>query len=239
MTLNQILKRIKLIALSHRQVRSYKRGFATDFFTDQKTKYPAVLLQDNGGSISISGGATSISFRMFILDLVHVSQNAKDNEEDVLSDTLSIAMDLIAQMNANDYSDWRISVDNSIELIKENDNDLNAGVVVDFTIRTPFTQNICAVPSDLEIEINPDVMSDKLVYYMVYDATGAEGTTLTVDHIPAVIGKKLLIVTRSSFALTPVSNLPDSTQYTWDNETFELSNQLNTGERILFVYRNY
>lgn len=235
MTLNSIVRRIQTIALAHNQVRSWKYGLATDFFTDHTTKYPAVCLQDNGGVISTSRHQATINFRMFILDLPHVAHETKDNELDVLSDTLSIALDLIAQINNGNYTDWKLDGDDSVQFVVENEGDMNAGVVVDLAISFVYTQNVCAVPSDLEI-ITPEEMADKLVYDEVYIATGDEGTTLT---IPVLAGKKLLYVGRGNSPIYRVSNLPDSEQYTWDDTDMVLGAPTNFEERFLILYRNY
>lgn len=150
MTLNQIVKRIETLALGHKQVRTFRKGFVTDFFTDKTTAYPAICLQDVNGGISLSGHSSSLSYRMFIADLVHVSADTKTNEQDVQSDMFSIAMDLFAQMNNPNYDDWKISDDNPVVLFAENENDLQAGCIIDFTVRFPYVQNVCQVPTEIE-----------------------------------------------------------------------------------------
>lgn len=147
MTFNQIIRRIRTIAQSHQQVKTFGRGLVTDFLADKNTLYPAVFLQNAGGKISLSGHASTINFRMFIVDLVHVSDETYDNETDVHSDTISIAMDILAQMNRSEYDDWALSTDNNLQLLVESDNDLFAGVYVDFSLRFKYDQNTCAVPT--------------------------------------------------------------------------------------------
>jgi hypothetical protein len=235
MTLNQVNRRIKQIALAHKQVRNFYRGLVQDFLVDHTTQYCSVFLQDIGGTVSFSQKATLLNYRMWVLDLVHVSEDSKENEQDVLSDTLSIIMDLAAQMNAGLYNDWKISLDNNIQQQVEDDNDMVAGWYIDFTVSVMFTQNICAVPSDLVIE-TPTDMPDKLVYDLEYFATGDEGTDLT---IPTLAGQKLLFVGREGVVIHKVSNLPDSLQFTWDNTTIKFGIPTNPGERYLFLYRNY
>lgn len=150
MTLNSIIRRIRQIAEAHKQVRRFKTGLAADFFADHTAKYPACCLQYTAASIA--DGALTINFRMFLVDLVHVADETKANEDDVLSDTLQVLMDLYAEMNNNNYSDWRISTSGTMEAIIEGGEDMYAGWFLDFTIRTPFTQNICAVPTEDIVE---------------------------------------------------------------------------------------
>lgn len=149
MTLNQVIKRIESLSLGHKQVRTFKKGLVSDFLADKTTKYPAVFLQDFGGTISLTGHATTLNYKLFIIDLVHVSEDTKDNEQDVHSDMVSVAMDLLAQMNNSLYDDWRISPDNNLQLVVETDGDMYAGVVIDFSVRIMYEQNICVIPTDI------------------------------------------------------------------------------------------
>jgi phage gp37-like protein len=147
MTYNQIIRRIRTIATEHLQVKTFARGLITDFLNDKATNYPAVFLQSNGGKISTSGHQSTVNFRMFIIDMVHVSEDAKENELDVHSDMISIAMDIIAQMNNGVYNDWKISTDNGFQLLVEEKEDMYAGIYIDFSISFLYSQNVCAVPT--------------------------------------------------------------------------------------------
>jgi hypothetical protein len=235
MTLLQVLKRIESLATGHKQVRTFRKGLLGDLFADQTAKYPAVCLQDLGGVISLEGHATTINYRLFVADLVHVSQDTKTNEEDVISDMASIIMDLLAQMNNGSYDDWRISADNTLSFFVESENDLHAGCSVDFSVRIMYEQNICQVPTDIT-EYIPTDNEMKYLYDEKYVATGSEGTTLS---IPAVVGKKVVFVTRENEVLYPVSNLPDAAEYVWNNTQFQLGAATNPGDRFLILYRNY
>lgn len=235
MTLNQVIKRIELLALGHKQIRSFKKGLVSDFFADKTSLYPAVCLQDLGGNISLTGHATTLNFRMFILDLVHVSQDTKINETEVLSDTVSIAMDLLAQMNNGNYDDWKISADNSLQLVVEAENDMPAGCVIDFTVAIIYEQNICQIPTDIT-DFTPTDNDMKFVYDEKYVATGGEGLTLSV---PAIVGKKVLFITRESAPIYKVSNSPTSSEYTWNDTVIGLGAATTPNERFLILYRNY
>lgn len=243
MTLNQILRRLKTIALAHNQIRRFKTGLVGDLFADHTAKYMACCLQYTGGLLAITGGAVGINFRMFVLDLVHVSQDTKENEDDVLSDTLSVIMDLVTQINNGNYNDWKITLDSNFTAVVEHENDMCAGWYIDFTIRTPFTQNVCQIPSDLVIDPNPGDMADKLVYDLKYIATGIEGNSLptdgTIPQLAILNGKKLLFITREMSPIYKTSSNPDPAEYVWDNVDVLLGTITNPGERFLFLYRNY
>lgn len=236
MTLNQIVARIEKLALGHKQIRTFSKGLVTDFFADKTTKYPAVCLQDNNGSISLSGHASTLNYRMFIADLIHVSADTKTNEQDVQSDMVSIAMDLLAQMNNGNYDDWKISADNNLSLFTENENDLQAGCIIDFTVSFMYTQNICQIPTDITDYIPTD-NDMKFVYDIKYISTGSEGNTLS---IPEIVGKKVLFITRESSPLYKVSNSPNGSEYIWNDTVITLGAAVaNPGERYLILYRNY
>lgn len=235
MTINQVIKRIRQLSLGHRQVRTFKKGLVSDFLVDKTTKYPAVFLQDLGGSISLTGHATTLNYKLLIVDLVHVSADAKDNEQDVHSDMVSIAMDLLAQMNSGHFGDWRVSSDNSLQLIVEDDGDMFAGVAVDFSIRIMYEQNICQIPTDI-LDYTPTDDSMKYIYDTAYTATGTEGSTLS---IPEIVGKKILFITRGSSIIYKVSSAPSSSEYVWNDTVISLGAATNPNERFLILYRNY
>jgi hypothetical protein len=235
MTLNQVIARIKSLALGHKQVRNFYQGLVTDFLTDKTTRYPSVFLQDISGSISLSGHATTLTYRMFLLDLVHVSEDSKQNEQDVQSDMVSIAMDLLAQMNNNQFTDWRISPDNNLQLLVEQDNDLIAGCYVDFSVRIMYSQNLCQIPTDIT-GYSPTDTEMKYIYDTSYVATGTEGNVLT---IPELVGKKIILITRGNSIIYKVSSSPLSAEFTWDDTVITLGTSTNPNERFLILYRNY
>lgn len=150
MTLNQIIKRVREISLSHAQVKTFQFAKPTDFLNEETLQYAAIFLQDNGGVFDSASKIATFNFRMFALDLVNVSEETKENELDVLSDMVSICMDILSLLNSPDYyGEWRISSSNNFELVIEKFNDMCAGVVADFTISTIFNLDRCAVPLNL------------------------------------------------------------------------------------------
>lgn len=242
MTYNQVIKRIKTICLAHKQVRSFYRGFAQDFLSDKTRKYPAIFMEDSGGLVSTDGHSATFKFRLSFWDLVNVSEDAKTNEQDVDSDMVSICLDVIAQMNYPGWQDWKISSENPIEMvISENNDDEYGGCTVDFSASVMYTQNVCAVPSDFLYGIDgtvadPGSPADRNVYDLVYVATGTEGTTLT---IPALQGKRILLITYESSPIYKVSNNPDQAEYHFDGTTITVGVQIAAAARFLILYRNY
>jgi len=245
MTLNNVIDRIELICTSHHMIRTFDKGLPGDAMVDHTTKYAYAYLEDNGGSVSISGsGLATLSYRLKLMDLVNVSEDTKTNEQDVQSDMFSVMLDIVAQMSSSIYDDWKISTSNNVQLFVEEDNDMVAGVYLDFSVTIMFKQNLCEIPSDLVLVSGPggSVMGTpqdfKLVYDYVYTSTGTEGSTLT----PATLaGKKILFASRENMQIIKVSNLPNSSEFTWDGTDIVLGAPVNEipGERFFFLYRNY
>jgi hypothetical protein len=147
MTLNQIIERIKGIAEAHGQINSFGANSVLTEFLTSDIKYATCFLQFMSGSIATSNHALTITFRMFLLDVVNRSEETLGNEQDIQSDMISVAEDLVAKMNRSEYQDWALSPVNSINLLSDYEKDFLAGCYVDFSIRTPFTQNICQIPA--------------------------------------------------------------------------------------------
>ncbi|MGN6416123.1 MAG: hypothetical protein ACTHMC_01435 [Pseudobacter sp.] len=232
MTLNQVIARIRSIILAHKQMRSFKFGPPSDALTDHTTKYPCALLQDTSGVLDIGGRVDTYGFRLFLLDLANVSEDAKLNELDVQSDMRSVAKDLLAEFNHQSFQDWKVSQSNATVLLREELDDLTAGIYFDLTFSTLWEPDACAVPTDSPIQTE----DMKLVYDEKYVASGAEGKNLT---IPAILGKKLLLVTRENQPIYKVSVNPDALEYTWDGTVIGLAVPVVAGERFLILYRNY
>lgn len=235
MTINHIIKRIQTITLAHRQVRTFATRSTANADSDHTTRYPVANLFDNAGAVNISGNSLELTYKLQLLDLVHVSQGTKNNEQDVISDMVSVALDIIAELKNPNYSDWRIDAAGAINFVVDTNGDMAAGCEVDFTVSTMYMQNRCQVPTDtIDFETTDNV--EKMVYDKTYIATGNEGSTIT---LPELLGKKILFITREFGPIYKVSNDPDSSQYTWDDTDIVTGSEIGTGERFLILYRNY
>lgn len=236
MTLNSVIRRIRTIAEDHKQIRSFFYNVnIVEWLNEKKIDYPAVFLQSATGTISPDQHATTIAFKMFFVDLVNVSEATKGNETDVESDMLSVAQDIVAQLN-HPGNGWYPNGDYQFEIHTEGDNDMYAGVVLDFSLRIVFTQNICQVPTTFADYDETPTDEDMNVYDLEYVATGAEGTALT---IAALAGKKIIFISRENGVLYKVSNNPDTAEYTWDGTTITFGLAVPVGARFLILYRNY
>lgn len=147
MTLNQVVKRIKTIALAHLQIKRCEYGEVEDILTDKKDQYALLWFTDNGAAIYNAGKTSTFNFRFFFLDLVNVASDTEDNQLDVQSDMFSVAEDIFAKINNSTYTDWRIDGISPGQILFDTENDVVSGVVFDVAISTIYTQDICAIPS--------------------------------------------------------------------------------------------
>lgn len=147
LTLNQIVRRIKTIALNHKQIKNFYFGSVTDFLTDKTTRYASAFLQDQPGVIDPVGKTVTFSFKMYFLDLEHVSEGTGANTLDVQSDMLQVATDLVAEIDFHGFDDWLISVAPNFVLVREEFDGFVAGTAIDLTIQVPYNKDICAVPN--------------------------------------------------------------------------------------------
>lgn len=146
LTLNQIVRRIKTIALAQAQVRNFYYGSVTDFLTDKTTRYASCFLQDLPGNFDVVGKIVTFNFRMFLLDLENVSEDTQKNTLDCQSDMAQICTDLLAEFDFSDYMDWRIGATSNFNLVREELDDIVAGCTVDISVQIPYNKDTCAIP---------------------------------------------------------------------------------------------
>jgi len=151
MTLNQVIKRIELLALSHKQINTFFIG-EVDEFLQEDVKYPALFCEIKPGKISKAEKQTTFNFTFYLLDLLAVSSNAMANEWEIKSDMTSIAEDMLAMMDSNDYSDtWTISTTSSLEFHDFKLHDLCSGVSLPVSVSVRFFSDRCQVPTSIEL----------------------------------------------------------------------------------------
>lgn len=153
MTLNQVIKRIETLALSHKQLNSFFFGDVVNFLTSKGVDYPACFVDMSSAGISKQDRQTTFNLRFWLCDLVNVSENAKDNELEVQSDLTSTAEDIIAMLNFTGYdATWDISETSPAQYYTEKFEDLVAALSFDVSISVRFRSDRCQVPSTLTFE---------------------------------------------------------------------------------------
>ena len=143
MTLNQVIKQIEDIGNAHQQIKTVFYGSAFDLLSKgSDVQYPVMLFDLSNASIS--GKVLSLSFSFFFMDRMLPEET---NYNDVLSDQLLTAQDIIAQLDYNDF-DFTLQESATLNSFMENTPDLLAGWQTDVTLDLPYIYNRCEVPSD-------------------------------------------------------------------------------------------
>lgn len=178
LTLNQIIARLRSLALSHKQVSSFYFGDPWEFDTNGEVSYVACFVEQLPGTLDRLEHLQRFNFRVYFLNLVTVSTDTEGNETEVLSDMSSVAADFLAMVMSFDYQyDWTITPSNNFTSVTEVLGDMAAGVFVDIGISTDFLADRCQVPSeDVTFEEDFDMARTRL---FSYTGTGLEGSSFT------------------------------------------------------------
>lgn len=144
-TLNQVVQTIEGLGEAHQQIKTVFFGNLVDFLSKGSDNvYPAMFFDLTGSSIS--GTTLTLNFGLYFMDRMLAEQS---NETEVLSDQLSIAQDIVAQLKFN-YFDFEIQDSVNMTFFTEDTPDLLAGVKADISLDLPFTADRCQVPSDYQ-----------------------------------------------------------------------------------------
>lgn len=241
MTLNQIIKRLQTLALSHKQINNFYYGDAVNYLFDNEVNYPACIVEHSGSVISKTNKQIQYGFKIYFVDLINLGQATNTNRNDVLSDMVSVAMDFTAMLNYTGYQDdWTINSDYNLQFYTESQDDMVGGVSIDVVIGSDYDVNRCQVPSStVTFETGSDM---KILQLYKYLATGGE----TATGNTGLTGKTIMLVTREFMTLKPSLSAPlsDEVRFTTslgnisDNGIFTFGNQLQTNELIQILWRN-
>lgn len=209
LTLNQVIKRVESLALSHAQIKWFYFGDPYEFDTNGEVIYPACFLEwIPPGVLDRTEHLQRFNFRIYLLSLVGVSTATEENETEVLSDMSSIAADILAMLMNSEYQyDWVISPSNNLSPLTESLGDMVAGVFVDVGISVDFFADRCQVPSDdITFETEFDMPRTRIY---TYEGTGLEGSSFAVSTIN---GKHVLAAWRAGFYKRVIATVPDDSE---------------------------
>lgn len=236
LTLNQVIKRLETLALSHRQINHFFIGDIDEFLDDADVVYPALFCEIKPSRNSRTERLTTFNFRFYFLDLVGVSSESLRNEWEVKSDMTSVALDYLAMLMYTGYQDeWDIATEASMEFRDYQLHDLASGVSIDVGVSVRFAADRCQVPADnVEFE---NSNNDMLVQNYVYVGTGAENDTLTVGTLA---NKKILLLLKGDKTLVPTTGTPTPNEYSYtaSTGTFLFGNDIEQDQVIQILWRN-
>jgi len=207
LTLNQIITRIGTLALAHKQIRSFYRGAPTDFDIQGGAGdniYPACFCEKLPGVTNRSEHQHTYNFRLYFYDLINVAEGSQENEQDVLSDMDSVALDFLAMLMSSVYQDdYEVVGTSSEESAVMKLNDLVGGSIHEIGIKVGFLADSCQVPADdVVFNENFDMARTRI---LTYTGTGSEGSSFTVTDLA---DKTVLAVYRAGSYKRAIVTLP-------------------------------
>lgn len=143
MTLNQVMDRVRIIAQNHSMVNYYYFGDPSEFLSQNEIpRHTSVLSALSSAKfLGDRESQTEIQLTISILDWT-----SGDNVEDIWSDTLQIAHDILASLKDEIANDFLVNDDISLEPFSERMQDRLAGWTMTVGIQFDTPLNTCAIP---------------------------------------------------------------------------------------------
>ena len=207
LTLNQVVNRIRTLALSHLQINDFYFGEIPEFLANGDISYAACFLEQLPGSIDRTEKLQTFNFRVYLLDRVLVAEDTEGNEQEVLSDMSSVAADFMAMLMYSEYEDdWMIEEVAATAPVTEAINDMVAGVYMDIGVKVDFMADRCQVPAtSVTFEEDFDMARTKI---LTYTGTGSEGASFSVTGLS---GKTVLAAYRAGDYKRIITTVPTDT----------------------------
>lgn len=208
LTLNQVVARLRTLALSHLQVNSFYFGRVPEFDANGDIDYPGCFVEQLPGQISRTDHQHRLVFRIHFLDMVHVAEETEGNETEVLSDMNEVARDFLSMLMYSDYEDdWSIDPVSGQDFVEESLGDQVAGCYIDVAILIDFLADRCQVPStDVTFETDFEMARTRI---LTYTGTGSEGDSFTVTDLS---GKNVLSAYRAGSYKRIITTTPTDTE---------------------------
>lgn len=140
-TYNQVITGLEQIATNHRQINTFGFGDIWEIATSGDIIYPLMWADGEGVSVDIEAKTETYNFSILFMDVV---KNGEINENEVLSDQLSIAKDVLAQLKHPNYP-WTVS-GGGLEDFTERFTDSVSGWRLSVSLILPFTSDRCVMP---------------------------------------------------------------------------------------------
>lgn len=225
LTLNQIIKRFRSLALSHHQLKGfYFLGAREAIDLNPDADFGVCIVQQLPGEINRTEKLSTFRFRVYFLDKTGVSEETNENEQDVVSDMSQVAEDFLSLLYASDYQfDWDITTVNEATPHVEFIENWLAGCSVALGVSVPYLADRCSIPADNIEPENEFDMARTRIY--PYSATGNEGDTWSIEELS---GKHILAAWRAGSYKRPVATSPD------DDEKIQVGTEsLESGKGVL------
>ncbi len=173
-SLNQFISLLNSLASAHEQIKTFGEGDVWEIGASEAVQYPLMWAVPQPSSTAQK--LLNMKFSIIFADILDTD---KSNEQDVLSDTMQMALDILAQLNDPDYADNFILDPNaSLTPFTEKFDDDVAGWKADINIKINFLSDRCAVPSTIVPSVSSPFAAPVIVrnsdgsYSVSFDAGG-------------------------------------------------------------------
>ena len=143
MTYNQLVRTIRTLLESQAQIKTVKNATPREWlFVDEQQTYPIACFSVNSGSLNF-GREQVYNVSLWFLDKAGLEG---EFEQDVTSDQLQIAADIVSKMRngANNYS---VDTNISYNVILDKFEDYLSGVELTFNMNTTSDFDACDMPT--------------------------------------------------------------------------------------------
>jgi hypothetical protein len=145
LTLNQVVNQIKAIAEAHEQINTVYYGDFDEFLGESADNvYPAMYFDSTNANIATR--TLTLNFSLYFFDRMLPE---KTNETEAVSDMLSVAQDILAQLMYNEF-EFEMSDSATLTFITEDTPDNLVAVKADISLDLPFTSDRCQVPTQYQ-----------------------------------------------------------------------------------------
>jgi hypothetical protein len=141
-TLNNVITNLRAIADAHKQINSFGFGDVWEINTSGDIVYPQMFAVLE--PVTIGNNIETVNFTLLFMDRV---KKGEVNEQEVLSDQLEIAKDVIAQLKYQSY-DWDFATGTvTLTDFTERFEDDVSGFSMNVSLELPFNANRCVIPT--------------------------------------------------------------------------------------------
>tara|TARA_R110002020_G_scaffold21591_2_gene73480 strand:+ start:953 stop:1462 length:510 start_codon:yes stop_codon:yes gene_type:complete len=157
-TYNNVIDTIKCVGEEHLQIQAVTTGDIWDVDLNKNTLFP--LLHIATIDVNASAGQLQHNFQLVVADIVE--PNEAENEQEVLSDTLSIALDIIATFRSSSTlylssasvgqeARYFTADDFTLEPFTERFDNTLSGWTVNLPIVIEWTFDTCNIPTSTDV----------------------------------------------------------------------------------------
>ena len=141
-TYNNVIDILKSVGDKHLMIKKVESGDLWDMDLEKNTKYPLMFI--NPESVNANITTLTMNFQIFICDLVMADDS---NEQEILSDTLQIALDVITLIKEEQHEGLFTQEDFNIEPFTERFDNALAGWTFTLPIEVENDYQTCNIPT--------------------------------------------------------------------------------------------